>query len=115
MGVEVRNSAIHDLHNFASTASRQQQQPSSVNSTAISTSSKMTNFSIAAIMNHGFHTPTETGLLSSQTKAMSSPNRLSPKDMIEEEVDVEQWSDNEDSKKSSELKTEENDSSTPPP
>merc|ERR1711884_593748 len=96
-------------------ASRQQQQPSSVNSTAISTSSKMTNFSIAAIMNHGFHTPTETGLLSSQTKAMSSPNRLSPKDMIEEEVDVEQWSDNEDSKKSSELKTEENDSSTPPP
>ena len=46
---------------------------------------------------------------------MSSPNRLSPKDMIEEEVDVEQWSDNEDSKKSSELKTEENDSSTPPP
>ena len=37
--------------------------------------------------------------------------------MIEEEVDVEQWSDNEDnsSKKSSELKTEENDSSTPPP
>ena len=48
---------------------------------------------------------------------MSSPNRLSPKDMIEEEVNVEQWSDNEDnsSKKSSELKTEENDSSTPPP
>ena len=52
-------------------------QPSPANRTAsISSASKMTNFSIAAIMNHGFHTPNEGKIIIS---CRAICNEISPR------------------------------------